>query len=100
MRGQIGNLLVTPDAATLIEHPVLNTRAKGTGDLFASTLLGRRLAGESLVRAAEHAASATYEIVAGTVKAGADELLLPQLQEAIARPTARISVRKLAGRNQ
>jgi pyridoxine kinase len=97
MRGQIGNLLVTADGATLIEHPLLKTRAKGTGDLFASAFLGRRLAGESIPHAAEHAAAATYEIVAGTVKADADELLLPQLQESIARPTARINARKLAG---
>lgn len=98
MRGQLGNLLVTEDGALLIEHPGLKTRAKGTGDLFASILLGRRLAGEEWPRAAELAAASTYEIVAGTVKADADELLLPELQGAIADPHMRVSLRRLGVR--
>ena len=96
MRGQIGNLLVTGDgSATLIEHPALKTPAKGTGDLFASILLARRLGGDDWPKAAEMAAAGTYEIIAGTVKAGADELLLPELQGALADPRARVSVRRL-----
>jgi pyridoxine kinase len=97
MRGQMGNLVVDAAGATLIEHPELTTTAKGTGDLLAALLLSRRLAGEDWARAAEFAVAGTFEIVAGTVKAGADELLIPELQQALTKPRARVSVRRLAG---
>ena len=44
------------------------------------------------------AVASTYEVIAGTVKAGADELLLPELQGALADPHARVSVRRLGAR--
>jgi len=97
MRGQMGNLVVDAGGATLIEHPELTTTAKGTGDLLAALLLSRRLAGEDWAKAAEMAVAGTFEIVAGTVKAGADELLIPELQQALIAPRARVSVRRLAG---
>lgn len=96
MRGQIGNLLVDSSGAQLIEHPQVKTVAKGTGDLFAGMLLAHRLSGKDWGKAAEMAAAATFEVVAGTAKANADELLLPELQEALAEPRARVSVRRLA----
>ncbi len=95
MRGHIGNLFVSERDAILFEHPLLNTPAKGTGDLLAALLLARRLAGQSLPRAAEMALASVFEIVAGTAKAGAEELLLAALQDSIVAPHASIVARRL-----
>jgi pyridoxine kinase len=100
MRGHLGNLLVDAGGATMIEHPAVATPAKGTGDLVAALLVARRLQGFDWTRAAEMAVAATFEVIAGTAKAGADELLLPELQDAIVEPRASVSLRRLvtAGR--
>ena len=99
MRGGFGNLLVEGGAATLLEHPALPTTAKGTGDLLAAILLARRLEGHEWRRAAEMAISSTFEIVAGTAKAGADELLISEFQQAIVQPRASVSVRQIGRRS-
>jgi pyridoxine kinase len=98
MRGHIGNLLVEGDRQVLLEHPALPTPAKGTGDLLAALLLARRLEGHDWAKAAELAVSSVFEIVAGTAKAGADELLLAEFQHAIVQPRAPISVRRIGAR--
>ena len=95
MRGHIGNLLVSARDAILFEHPMFETPAKGTGDLLAALLLARRLKGLSLPKAAETALSSVFEIVAGTAKAGADELLLAALQESIVTPHASVVARRI-----
>lgn len=96
MRGHIGNLLVERDALTLIEHRLVTTPAKGTGDVVASLLTGRRLQGLDWPKAAELAVSSVFEITAATAKAGADELMLAALQGAFAQPRAPVNVRRIA----
>lgn len=98
MRGHVGNLLVEPDGTHLIEHPALSTPAKGTGDLLAALLLGRTLQGHAWLKAAEMAISSVFEVVAGTARAGSDELLLSELQHAIAQPRAPVTIRRIARR--
>jgi len=98
LRGGIGNLLVDEGGALLFEHPAVATAAKGTGDLLAALLLARRLQGRSWSEAAELAVSSVAEIVAGTARAGADELMLPALQTAFVRPRVRVDVRRLGSR--
>jgi pyridoxine kinase len=98
MRGHIGNLLRTPNELLLFEHPAVATQAKGTGDLLAALLLARRLQGHDWPKAAELAIASTFEIVAATAGAGADELLLAPMQHAIAEPRAAIAMRRLGGR--
>ena len=95
MRGHIGNLFVSERDAILFEHPLLKTPAKGTGDLLAALLLARRLAGQSLPRAAETALASVFEIVAATAKAGAEELMLAAHQDSIVAPHASIVARRL-----
>lgn len=95
MRGAIGNLLLTQSEAVLFEHPELPTPVKGTGDLLAALLLGRKLEGHAWAKAAELALSSVFEIVAGTARAHADELLLAELQDSIVHPHAPISVRRV-----
>jgi len=95
MRGHIGNLLVQPGGTTLLEHRAVASAAKGTGDLLAALLLGRRLEGHDWSRAAELAVASVFEVVAGTAKLGADELALPALQQALARPRAPVNRREI-----
>lgn len=97
MRGQVGNLLVTETETVLFEHPELKTPVKGTGDLLAALLLARRLEGRDWPKATEMALSSVFEIVAGTAKAGADELMLTELQDSLAHPHASINVRRMQG---
>ena len=42
------------------------------------------------------AVSSVFEIVAGTAKAGADELMLAELQHAIVQPHAAVNLRRTA----
>jgi pyridoxine kinase len=95
MRGHIGNLLVTAQDAILFENPRVASPAKGTGDLLAALLLARLLKGMSLPKATELALSSVFEIVAGTAKAGAGELMLAALQDSIAAPQATVLARRL-----
>ncbi len=95
MRDHVGNLLVAGRDRILFEHRRVETPAKGTGDLLAALLLARRLQGQSLPKAAETALASTFEIVAGTAKAGADELMLAALQDSIVAPRASIVARRL-----
>ena len=95
IRGQIGNLLVTAAETVLFEHPELATPVKGTGDLLAALLLARRLEGYEWAKAAEMALSSVFEIVAGTAKAGADELMLAELQTSLVHPHASINARRM-----
>ena len=98
MRGHIGNLLSTPNELLLFEHPAVATQAKGTGDLLAALLLARRLQGHDWPKAAELAIASTFEVVAATARASADELLLAAMQHAIAEPRAPVAMRRLGGR--
>ena len=97
IRGQTGTLLVTAREATLFEHPLLSTPVKGTGDLLAALLLARRLQGLDWPDAAERALGSVFEILSGTVQAGADELMLAALQDAIVAPRVTIGHRPIGG---
>jgi pyridoxine kinase len=95
MRGAIGNLLVTRSETILFEHPRLATAVKGTGDLLAALLLAGKLGGQDWSKVAEAALSSVFEIVAGTAKAGGDELMLSELQGSLIHPHAPINVRRM-----
>lgn len=95
MRGSVANLLVGPAGPLMLEHPLVDTPLKGTGDLLAALLLGRRLAGGDWAEAAAMALASVFEVVAGSARAGADELMLPALQDALVSPRARIATRRL-----
>lgn len=95
MRGHLGNLLVTKEEMLLFEHPALTAIPKGTGDLLAALLFARRLRGRHWNEAAELAISSVFAIVAGSAKAGAEELLLAELQDEIATPAGAVTMRPL-----
>lgn len=62
--GSVGNLIITADGTTPVEHARIETRAKGAGDIFAATVIARLLAGDSVARSADVAGSA----VAGAIQ--------------------------------
>jgi len=77
--GQI-NLLLTrreTPAHTLLSHPRVDSAAKGTGDLFAATLLARLLLGADLHTAVHTASASVLHQLELTRQAGSQELILP-----------------------
>ncbi len=98
MRGHVGNLLVSEGDAVLAEHTAIETDVKGTGDLLSALLLARLLEGRKPIKALEMAAASVFEVVAGSAKAGADEMLLAEFQHALVQPRALVNVRRLAPR--
>ena len=95
MRGHVGNLLVSDGETLLFEHPEIPAAAKGTGDLLAALFLARRLQGRTWAEAAQRGLASVCEIAARSAKAGADELMLPALQDSLVAPRATINVRRL-----
>ena len=68
--------VVTRDEAHQIEHELVETLAKGTGDLFTATLVGAMLRGYSLKGAARTAAERTVAVLQRTAALGCGELVL------------------------
>lgn len=97
LRDAIGALLVTKEDAILFEHPRIETPLKGTGDLLAALFFARRLAGCEWAKAAELSLASVSEIIAGSAKTDADELMLAELQESIVDPRTPIHARRMGG---
>lgn len=74
--GRMRLALVTQEDAQWIEHRRVAAAAKGTGDLFAASLLARRLAGTPLAAAVRAAAEEVVEALELTAAAGCGELLV------------------------
>ena len=68
--------VVTRDEAHLIDHELVATVAKGTGDLFTATLVGGLLRGYSVRGAARAAAERTVDVLKRTAALGCGELVL------------------------
>ncbi|MBO0346639.1 pyridoxal kinase [Roseibium sp. CAU 1637] len=94
-RNSISNLLVTPTGALAAEHVTVADPPNGTGDVISGLLLAWLMAGASDETALMRAAASTFELVARSVKKGADELLLAEEQASVAKPMALISSRRV-----
>lgn len=68
--------VITQEDEHLIEHQLVETVAKGTGDLFSATLVGALLRGYSLKGAARTAAERTVAVLKRTAELGCGELVL------------------------
>lgn len=71
----MGNDIVTAclengGSPVLCAKPRINVSYPGTGDLFASVLLGRRLDGDTLAQASEAASGFVYDVICGSVDSG------------------------------
>lgn len=96
MARAFANLLVTARGAVQAEHPLVEGAPNGTGDLLAALFLARILDGAGPEKALERAAATVFDMVARSVRAGADELLLAAEQDVLAHSMATVSVRTLA----
>ncbi|MEJ8475852.1 pyridoxal kinase [Roseibium algae] len=94
-RNSIANLLVTPRSALVAEHAAVANPPNGTGDLMSGLFLARLLEGMSEEEALVRAAGSTFEMVARSVKKGADELLFAEEQMTLGRPMALVSSRRV-----
>ncbi|MGJ3232775.1 MAG: PfkB family carbohydrate kinase [Oceanicaulis sp.] len=74
---RIGALAVTPSQVWRIAANRIEPAPNGTGDLFAATVLARRLEGLSWQEAAEAGAARVWRALNAAAEAGAAELLLP-----------------------
>ena len=95
MTRAVATLLVGPDGAVQIEHPLIDKAAHGTGDLLAALFAGRLALGTAPEPALVRAVTSVFEVVARSARAGADELCLPAEQDVLLHPMAQVSVRRL-----
>lgn len=95
MTGGIGNLLLTPRHAYLAEHRAVTNPPNGLGDLLSAVFLSRLMTGKDNEKALQSATASVFEMVARTVKRGADELTLESDRESVVTPMAMVQMRRL-----
>ena len=90
-------LLVTPDEAWHIRRPLIEFELQpvGVGDLTSGLMLASLLKGMSNRDALEFTASAVYEVMLETKKAGEYEMQLVAAQDAMASPTHRFEAKSV-----
>lgn len=95
MAGGIGNLLLTDRVALLAEHRVVGNPPNGLGDLTTALFLARLMRGETEERALQMTTASVFEILARSVKRGADELMLFEDYSSFLNPMAMVQIRQL-----
>ena len=95
MTGGIGNLLLTDRLALMAEHRMVGNPPNGLGDLTSALFLSRLLKGEGEERALQMTTAAVFEILARSVKRGADELMLSEDYSSFSTPMAMVQMRQL-----
>lgn len=96
LAGGTGNLLVTPAAAMLAEHRLIERPPNGVGDLTAALFLARQMGGLPDEKALHSTTAAVYEVLARAVKRGGDELQLEADAASLSRPMALVQLRRLS----
>ncbi|KZM50996.1 pyridoxal kinase [Labrenzia sp. OB1] len=94
-RNAIANLLAGPHGAVAAEHAVIADPPKGTGDLIAGLFLANLLAGLEDEEALKRASASVFELVARSVRRGADELLFAEEQQSVVRAMALVTSRRV-----
>jgi pyridoxine kinase len=95
MAGSTANLLVTPTAAFLAEHRIVDRPPNGLGDLTGAVFLARLLSGQPMEAALQSTTAAVFEILARTSKRGGDELQLETDAQSLSNPMAMVQMRRL-----
>lgn len=95
MAGGIGNLLLTPSVAVMAEHRRVSEPPNGVGDLAAAVFLARLIGGTPAEQALRMTTATVFEILARSVKRGADELMLQADAGSLATPMAMVQMRRL-----
>jgi len=94
-RNAIANLLAGPRGAVAAEHAAIQNPPHGTGDLIAGLFLTNRLAGLDDEEALKRASACVFELVARSVKKGADELLFAEEQQSVVKAMALVTSRRV-----
>jgi pyridoxine kinase len=95
MSGGTGNLYVDDKAAILAEHRAIDNAPNGLGDLFGALTLARMLQGHGPERVLQLATASVFEILARTIKRGANELTLETEASSLSTPMAMVQMRNL-----
>ena len=95
MASGTGNILVTPEAAMMAEHRLIDNPPNGPGDLTGAVFLARLLDGHELQSALQLTTESVFEILARTAKRGADELTLETDAQSLSHPMAMVQTRFL-----
>lgn len=94
-RNAIANLLAGPRGAVAAEHAAIPNPPHGTGDLIAGLFLSNLLEGRDDEDALKRASASVFELVARSVKKGADELLFAEEQQSVVKAMALVSSRRV-----
>ena len=99
MKQSQGTLLYdrASDLAYLAEHRSFENVPNGPGDLFSGLIVARLMQEMTSEKALEIATAGVFEIVAQTIKAGDDELVLVEEQGRLERPMAMVNLRRIGG---
>ena len=81
--------------AHLAEHRAFDNPPNGLGDLFSGLLVARLLQEMRVEKALQVATAGVFEIVAQTIKAESDELVLIEEQGRLERPMAMVNLRQI-----
>jgi pyridoxine kinase len=94
-RNAIANLLAGPRGAVAAEHASIENPPHGTGDLIAGLFLTNLLAGHHDEEALKRASASVFELVARSVRKGADELLFAEEQNSVVKAMALVTSRRV-----
>ena len=94
-RNAIANLLAGPRGAVAAEHAAIENPPHGTGDLIAGLFLTNLLAGLHDEDALKRASASVFELVARSVRKGADELLFAEEQNSVVKAMALVTSRRV-----
>ncbi|HET7414029.1 MAG TPA: pyridoxal kinase PdxY [Pararhizobium sp.] len=94
-RGNTGNLFLSGRHALLAEHRIVENAPNGLGDLLGAVFLARILAGQSDDKALQSATASVFDILARSVRRGADELTLASDADCLSAPMAMVTLRHL-----
>jgi len=94
-RNAIANLLAGPRGAVAAEHAAIENPPHGTGDLIAGLFLTNLLAGLNDEEALKRASASVFELVARSVRKGADELLFAEEQNSVVKAMALVTSRRV-----
>ncbi len=92
-RNAIANILAGPRGAVAAEHAAIANPPHGTGDLIAGLFLTNLMAGLGDEDALKRASASVFELIARSVRKGADELLFAEEQQSVVKAMALVTSR-------
>ena len=95
MTGSTGNLYLTGNHALLAEHRLIDHAPNGLGDLLSAVFLARVISGMDEEKALQTTTASVFEVLARSVKRGANELTLEMDAASLSTPMAMVQMRRL-----